>query len=170
MGVQKAMAEHLPGLRDLRLDARFLFMVRNPYAICEGICRVLRNRCRGQHVSLEKKLGKIVTAQHMVPCLEYQRKNIKAYGDRGIFFTYETMCAEPERVARTIRDLVPALDDLNLRQRLKVHWNYHEILTDMNARQIACLDGRQIAAINQVFRRHRAVLDHFGYEIMDRFP
>ena len=31
---------------------------------------------------------------------------------RGVFFTYEAMCAEPERVASEIRALVPELDDL----------------------------------------------------------
>ena len=64
----------------------------------------------------------------------------------------------------------PALDDLNLRQRLPVHRRYHEILTDMNARQIARLTPGRIAAINRVFRRCRAVLDRFGYEVVDRFP
>ena len=156
-------------------NAKFLFMVRNPYAVCEGICRTLRNRSALGLPTVREAAWKgvrleILAARHVAACLEYQQRNVEAFGERGRFFTYEEMCAEPERTARTIRDLVPALDDLNLRQRLKVHWNYHEILTDMNARQIACLDGRQIAAINQVFRRHRAVLDHFGYEIMDRFP
>ena len=104
-------------------------------------------------------------------CLEYQRRNVEAFGERGRFFTYEAMCAEPERTARTIRELAPALDDLNLRRRLRVNrGRYHEMLTDMNARQIARLDRGQIAAINRVFRRHRAVLDHFGYEVMDRSP
>ena len=65
---------------------------------------------------------------------------------------------------------MPALDDLNLRQRLPVHRHYHEMLTDMNARQIARLTPGQIAAFNRVFRRHRAVLDYFGYEVMDRLP
>ena len=150
-------------------NARFLFMVRNPYAMCEGICRVLRERCRGQHVSLEGKWVEIVAARHVAACLEYQRRNVEAHGDRGIFFTYETMSAEPERVAHEIRMLVPELDDLNLRQRLPIR-QYDEMLTDMNARQIARLTPGQIAAINRVFRRHRAVLNHFGYEIMDRLP
>ena len=92
--------------------------------------------------------------------------NVETFGAQGRFFTYEAMCSEPERVARNIRDLVPELDDLDLRQRLAVHHrrhSYHEMLTDMNAR----LDLGQVAAINRVLRGHRAVLEHFGYEIMD---
>ena len=147
-------------------NARFLFMVRNPYAVCEGICRVLRAPFRRVPVSLEGERLETVAARHVATCLEYQRRNVEAHGDRGIFFTYETMCAEPERVAHEIRILVPELDDLNLRQRITLR-RYSEMLTDMNARQIARLTPEQIATINRVFRRRRAVLDHFGYEMMD---
>ena len=156
-------------------NARFLFMVRNPYAVCEGICRILRHRHAlgrpaPREAAWEGVRLEILAARHAATCLEYQRRNVEAFGECGRLFTYEAMCAEPERTARTIRELVPALDDLNLRQRLKMHYNYHEMLTDMNARQIARLHPRQFAAINRVLRRHRAVLDHFGYEFMDRLP
>ena len=156
-------------------DARFLFMVRNPYAVCEGICRTLRiDRTRGRHTAPEAAQEgvrlEILAARHVATCLEYQRRNVEALGERGRFFTYEAMCAEPERTARTIRELAPALDDLNLRRRLPVHRHYYEMLTDMNARQIARLTPGQLAAFNRVFRRHRAILDHFGYEFMDRLP
>ena len=151
-------------------NARFLFMVRNPYAVCEGICRVLRSHLRaGKYVALEGERLETVAARHVATCLEQQRRNVETHGDHGIFFRYETMCAEPERVAHDIRLLVPELDDLNLRRRVAMR-RYNEMLTDMNARQIARLTPGQIAAINRVFRRHRAVLDHFGYAVMDRCP
>ena len=157
-------------------NARFLFLVRNPYAMCEGICRTLRlesgrRRALGLPAPpLEGVRLEILAARHVATCLEYQRRHVEAFGERGWLLTYEAMCAEPERVERAIRSLVPALDDLNLRQRLPVSGRYHEMLTDMNARQIARLCPGQVAAINRVFRRHRAVLDRFGYEVMDRLP
>ena len=163
--------EHLLVVGDLARhfrNAKFLFMVRNPYAVCEGICRVLRSRGPGfPSPAVEGERLETVAARHVATCLEYQRRNVEAYRDRGVFFTYEAMCRDPERIARKIRDLVPELDDLNLRQRLPVLRRYHEILTNMNARQIARLDTGQIAAINRELQKHRAVLDHFGYEIMD---
>ena len=170
--------EHLPIVDALARhfrNARFLFMVRNPYAVCEGICRTLRrlhaNGLRAPREAASEGVRlEILAARHVAACLEHQRRNVEAFGERGRLFTYEAMCAEPERTARTIRELAPALDDLNLRQRLPVHRNYHEMLTDMNARQIARLERGQIAAFNRVFRRHRAVLDHFGYEVVDPFP
>ena len=147
-------------LRHFR-NAKFLFMVRNPYAICEGICRNYRSQFVAQERSLEEE-----AALHVVRCLAWQRRNVRTYGDCSVFFTYEAMCAEPEQVAQRIRALVPELDDLNLRRRLPVKDNtYDAMLTDMNARQIARLDTSQIAVFNRVFREHRDALDYFGYDL-----
>ena len=149
-------------------NAKFLFLVRNPYAVCEGICRTLRLRHRrGLPVALEGKRPETLAARHVATCLERQRRNVETLGGRCVFFTYEAMCDEPEEVTRKIRELAPELDDLCLRRRLPIHYNYHEMLTNMNARQIARLDAGQVRAINLELRKHRAVLDHFGYEIMD---
>ena len=52
-----------------------------------------------------------------------------------------------------------------MRQRLPVKRRYHEMLTDMNARQIARLDPTQLAACTRVFLRRRDVLDYFGYDL-----
>ena len=148
-------------LRHFR-NAKFLFMVRNPYAICEGICRNYRSQFVAEERSLEEE-----AALHVVRCLAWQRRNVETYGDCSVFFTYEAMCAEPERVAQRIRALVPELDDLNLRRRLPVKENtYDAMLTDMNERQIARLDTSQIAVFNRVFREHRDALDYFGYDLL----
>ena len=148
-------------------NARFLFMVRNPYAVCEGIVR----GCEGFHRRGSEVHGMPLpeaAAVHVVNCLAWQRRNLETgtYRERGVFFTYEEMCAAPERVASRIQALVPELDDLDLRQRLPVKRMYHAMLTDMNARQIARLDAGRIEAFNRVFRAHRDVLDYFGYDLM----
>ena len=151
-------------------NPRFLYMVRNPYAVCEGICRSFRRRFGRDHLPRAAEGGRSLeetAAAHVVHCLARQRRNVEARGDRGVFFTYEAMCADPERVAREIRALVPELDDLDLRRRLPVKGRYDEVLTDMNARQIARLTAGQIAAFNRVFRERRDLFDHFGYEMLD---
>ena len=149
-------------------NPKFLFMVRNPYAVCEGICRSFAPR----PLPIAPRAGEgvnplVAAATHVVNCLEWQRRNLETHGNRGAFFTYEAMCAAPERVAREIHTLVPAIGDLNLRQRLPAKHRYYEMLTDMNARQIARLDAEQIATLNRVFRAHRDTLDYFGYDLMD---
>ena len=145
------------------VNPKFLFMVRNPYATCEGICRDLEQRGAPPPPGAVAEAA----ARHVVTCFEYQRRNIAAHGRRSVFFTYETMCAEPERVASEIRALVPEVDDLNLRQRLPVKGRYEVMLTDMNARQIARLKPVQIATFNRVFRTHRDLFHDFGYELLD---
>ena len=77
------------------------------------------------------------------------------------------MCDDPAGVEEKIRGLVPELDDLRLRQRLLVKGRYHEMLTNMNDRQIARLDAARIATFNRVFRKHRDLLDHFGYQMLE---
>ena len=150
-------------------NAKFLFMVRDPYAVCEGIIRLYRSLRPHKYAALmahfPDRTPPELAAAHVATCLAWQRRNVEAHEDRGAFFTYERMCAEPERVEHEIRALVPALDDLCLRQRLPVKHRYHEMLTDMNARQIARLDAAELAACTRVFRRHRDVLDYFGYDL-----
>ena len=150
-------------------NARFLFMVRNPYAVCEGICRRYRTRLsahfRRQFTAPGRSLP-AAAATHVVNCLVWQRRNVEAYRDRGVFFTYEQMCGDPAAVAGKVSTLVPALDDLNLRQRIAVK-EYDEMLTDMNDRQLANLDPEDVAVFNRVFREHRDTLGWFGYDLMD---
>ena len=144
-------------------NVKFLFMVRNPYALCEALCRGFRQRYPGhaRHLPLEE-----IAATHYVACLKRQREAMARHSERGVFFSYETMCDDPEGVAALIGELVPAIDDLDLRQRLPVKDTYYEELTNMNERHIGRLANAQIAALNSVFRRNQAVLGSFGYELM----
>ncbi len=150
-------------------NAKFLFTVRNPYAVCVGIYGYRLDQPPVPGVSYFTAV-----AEHVVNCMAQQRRNIERYvcapRPVGVFFTYETMCAEPERVAASIRKLVPALDDLRFRQRLSVKGVYHEPLVDMNPRALGRLTAPQLAAINRVFSRHRRLLGYFGYDLLQRPP
>ena len=156
---------HVESLRAHFPKAKFIFTVRNPYAVCQGM----------HHYRIDQPLppGKNffeAAAEHVVSCLAQQRRNVEAHVQpgTGVFFTYETMCDEPARAEALIRSLAPELDDLNLRQRLRVKGVYDEMLTNMNPRQLARLDAEQIQTMNRVFKRHRALLAYFGYELMHR--
>lgn len=156
----EALAQHFR-------NAKFLFMVRNPYAVCEGMCRNFRRRFPADYQRLfqarPQNLADTV-ATHVANCLQAQRRNLEQWGDRGAYFTYETMCAAPEQVASQVAALVPQLHDLNLRQKLPAK-AYHEMLTNMNARQLARLQGEEWRAINRVFVKRESLLGWFGYEI-----
>ena len=98
--------------------------------------------------------------------MKYQRRNIETWGDHGIFFTYEQMCEKPEQVEQMISELVPELNDLTLRQRIKVR-NYNEVLRNMNEQQINRLAKDDICRINEVFSKHQDVFDFFRYSLYD---
>ena len=156
------LARHFP-------NPKFLFMVRNPYAVCEGICR---NHRRLSLARLARYDIPTAAARHVVNCFDYQRRHLETHRERGVFFTYEAMCDDPDAVEAKIRGLVPELDDLRLRQRLPVKYRdgkprYDELLTNMNERQIARLDAAQVTAFNRVFRPRRELFEHFGYEILE---
>ena len=153
-------------LRETFPAAKFLFMLRNPYAACEGICRKYAHMAEA--LAAEGKSLEERAATHVANCFARQRRNLSRHGDCGVFFTYETMCAEPEQTERDIAALVPALAHLSLRQRLGVKDNtYNEPLTNMNARQLERLTPAQFERFNSVFRRHIDTLGYFGYEIME---
>ncbi len=143
-------------------EARFLFLVRDPYATAEGI---VRRRERQSDASRADVLRR--AARHLVACFERQRANVAAFADRGVFFTYEAMCADPAGVGAQIRRLVPALGDLDLDQRVAVKGIYDERLRDMNADQIARLSADDLRALNEVFRPKQDVLAAFGYALRE---
>jgi hypothetical protein len=147
-------------LREQFVNTKFLVMVRDPYALVEGIRRSAR---RGQLCTESELLS--LAANHVMTCFRYQRDNVEAYPDDSLFFTYEAMCERPDQVAGAIRSWLPELDDLVLRQRVPVKGRYDEMLRNMNDQQIAQLSERDLTAINQVFAQHPDLLDYFGYRL-----
>ncbi|NNE99296.1 MAG: hypothetical protein HKN25_09790 [Pyrinomonadaceae bacterium] len=143
-------------------NVRFLFMVRNPYAVVEGIRRKSPRKWLDSMPSSNSL--KIITT-HTITCLRYQKQNIEKWGDRGASFLYEHMCDESERVEGLIRGLVPEIDDLVLRQRIQAK-TYDEELRNMNEQQIERLSTTDFEQINEVFSRNRDVLDFFEYSLL----
>ena len=141
-------------------NARFLFMVRDPYAVVEGMRR--NPTRRGDAVPPQQTLTQAAT--HVMTGLKYQRANLEKWKDRGVFFTYEEMCEQPRKIEGRIRDLVPELDDLVLSQRLQVK-NYDEMLRNMNEVQIARLSSEDRQEINEVFSANHDDLEFFKYPI-----
>ncbi|MDN3644828.1 sulfotransferase [Pontixanthobacter aestiaquae] len=144
-------------------NASFLFMVRNPYAVLEGILR-RRKPVDGEARALEMPK---IAAQHLVTCFRYQRENIERYADRSFSFSYEELCEDPAAIATGISTLVPELDDLDLSQKLAVKGTYDEPLRNMNDDQIARLTDAQIAMANEVFRPNADLLSHFDYPLIE---
>lgn len=139
-------------------EARFIVLVRNPYAVAEGIMR----RPSAAPVAAGDAI-EAAAARHIVAALAAQAENCRTLGDRALFLRYEDMCHDPAVAARAIQALAPALGPVALDRSLPVKGEYHEPLRDMNDQQIARLGPERLAALNAVFDGHRGLLEGFGY-------
>lgn len=137
------------------VNAKFLLMVRNPYAMAEGILRRYREQ------DCIKR-----TARHVISCFEYQKENCTFLAKHPhLFFSYEDLCEHPESIEKKIKALLPELDDLVLYQKIKVKGMYDKYLTNMNDQQIHRLTSEQFKGLTAAFSRHEALFNAFGYTI-----
>lgn len=141
-------------------DARFVLMVRDPYAAYEGIIR--RRVPNPPDVEGDPR---VVVAEHLMTAFACQLRNRTTLADRSVFFTYEELCADPKRCAAMVMELVPAIDDLDLDQELSVKGMYEERLRNMNEQQLGRLTREDLAVATRVFAPHADVLAAFGYQL-----
>ncbi len=133
-------------------EARFVLLVRNPWATAEGILR-----------GTPGPPDPAVAARHLVAAFAAQRRNRDLLGPRATSLTYEAMCRDPGAAAAGIEALVPALGPVTLDRRIAVKGSYDEQLRDMNAEQIARLAPSARAAIDPIFAVPRELFAAFGY-------
>lgn len=139
---------------------RFLFLLRNPYAVVEGICRRTIVQESGRREALRN------AAEHIMTCFDYQKHNIETYRSSGLFLTYESICSQPVASAQKVRDLIPELAELDFNQRIAVKGMYDELLRNMNDDHIGRLGPQDIRTINEVFVTKLDLMRFFGYELL----
>ncbi|GJM37880.1 MAG: hypothetical protein DHS20C19_12470 [Acidimicrobiales bacterium] len=131
----------------------FLVMVRNPYAHVEGLMR--RNGW-----SAAKAAG------FAAMTLGVQVDNARTLAD-ATHFTYEDLVADPAGVLGRVRNLVPALDDMDASGEFAIHSVDGTVargVVDLNARKIRRLSGRSVRAINRVLDEHGDAMTFWGYD------
>ena len=137
-------------------NTKFIFMVRNPYAVVEGIAR--RKKARFGREEILR-----LASEHIMKCFELQINNIQMYPD-SVFFTYEFLCDYPERVKEKLESFLPELSDLDFAAEIPVKGNYCEPLRNMNEQQIKRLSSSDLAVMNRVFDCNPEYLEYFGYK------
>ena len=140
--------------------ARFIFLLRNPYAIIEGICRRTGPRNPGRVEALR------TATRHVVTCFEFQARNIRTHRSSGIFLSYEGICTNPVRARQSVQRLVPHLDDLDFDQKIAVKGMYDEVLRNMNGDQIGSLSDDDLEIINETMRPKMDLIRSCGYAII----
>jgi len=133
---------------------RFLLMVRDPYAHCEGLMR--RNGWDAQRA-----------AEFSVRCLRQQATNATTLPD-SLAFTYEALADDPQSIARRIEAFLPGLGALNATDSFKadsLDGLVDRPILNLNDRKLEQLSPDTLQQINGVLSRHVDASQHWGYEL-----
>jgi hypothetical protein len=134
--------------------ARFVLLVRNPYAHAEGLMR--RNGSSAREA-----------AEFSLMCLRKQIENRRELA-HSMSVTYEDLVTRPEQVAGELERFLPGLGPLDVAQEFEVHsvdGRDRRKLTDFNERKIDRLSVTDIGSINDVFGRDPETLGFWGYRL-----
>tara|TARA_B100000123_G_C25701722_1_gene415613 strand:+ start:389 stop:1204 length:816 start_codon:yes stop_codon:yes gene_type:complete len=133
----------------------FICLIRNPYAICEGIMR---------------RSGKSAkdAAKFTVDCLNYQMLNIQN-NENILFFSYEDLCDNTDNIINKIKNYLIELNDIDANQKFKAH-NYKTkksmYITNLNEDKIKKIQQKDLLTINNYFRDNKDLLDFFNYKLI----
>jgi hypothetical protein len=138
-------------------NSYFIIMMRNPYAVTEGI-KSLKGYDTGRCI------------RHWVAAARKQMENINSLA-RNIWFTYENMCDNPEQVLDQVKKFMPELADFSFKGEIILHNPDSERATlglkNFNDRQIKNLLPEDIAIINSYLSKETEILNFFGYRMIE---
>jgi hypothetical protein len=134
-------------------ESRFVVMIRNPYAFCEGVRRRWGRRYTWRNLAL-----------FWVTVARYQVENARTLR-RTLTLTYEELVTDPTGTCGRLVTFLPELGQLEPSARHDV-FERSAPVTDLNREQIARLSPWAIATISEALGPHRNLLDHFGYELL----
>lgn len=142
-------------------DARFILLVRDPYATAESILRKagVQWRCPP-----DRELRELVAA-HIVQGFQDQEANQALLGKRALMLRYEDLCAAPQGFQQRLAAWLPLLDDVDMAAEFCIKGVYHGPIRDMNQTQIERLTSADFLALTAVFARHEALFARFGYDL-----
>ena len=134
---------------------KFILIVRNPYAHCEGLIR--RNGWTPDQ-----------SAKFALMCLQKQRQNFDLLGHKAISFTYEDLVNNTSEVCSKIEAFLPGLGFLDFQQHFKlrsVDGFIERKIVDLNRKKIKNLSPDSIRGINCIFENRVDTLSYWGYEL-----
>ena len=137
-------------------DAKFICLVRNPYAQAEGIIR--RNNASAKYA-----------AEFALKCLKYQQRNIKEL-KQTILISYEQLTKHPEKIKKEIIEFIPEINDINTSMKFSAHnlrGDSNMSIINLNEEKIAKINKEDLSIINSIFKKEESVLNYFGYEIIE---
>lgn len=133
-------------------NCKFLLMIRNPYAVCESIKRKHKTKVED-------------SIKHWIDTTEQQMKNLK--DNDVLYFTYEELCQNTEKVIDKIIKFIPQIKNLNYKSFLN-RPRYENIfgLQNQNEFQIKNLSKKEINIINKSLSYKIEMLNYFKYNLI----
>ena len=145
--------------------ARFIVMVRDPYAFCEGTKRRGRAGIGYRPGATYRQIAEGWARESRV-----QMKNI-AQLNHTTWLTYEKLSDDPAGASQQLLQFLPQLERLDITSSFHIHsaqgWLSRPI-TNLNRQQIAHLSSADIAEINAGLKDAAEVMAFFGYTYLER--
>ena len=129
-------------------------LIRNPYAVIEGIMR--RNS-----KSIE------FATKFCIKTLQYQKYNIE--NNKNLtWITYSELCNNQDLVKKKIKSILPEIDDLNFNKFFRAHnfKNKSLKITNLNDEKISKLKKEDILKINKYLTKEKELLNFFHFQII----
>ena len=136
-------------------NAKFICLVRNPYAQIEGKIR--------RHGTSAKE-----AAELSIQYLKYQKKNIEELNNT-LLISYEGLTENKENKKKAIITFLPELCDINTELEFSAHNLRAENnmrITNLNTEKISKLTKEDLTIINIVFKKEESILNYFNYQII----
>ena len=136
-------------------NAKFICLVRNPYAQIEG-----EMRRYGTPVKEATKLS--------IQYLKYQKKNIEKLKVTFII-RYEELVNDTTNTKKNIVAFLPELNDINMNMNFSAHNSRAEknmAITNLNLEKIAKIKKDDLLIINSLLKKEKSTLNYFNYHII----
>ena len=129
-------------------------LVRNPYAVIEGIMR--RNS-----KSIE------FAVEFCIKTLQYQKYNIENNKNLA-WITYSELCDNHNLIKKKIKSILPEIDDLDFNKFFSAHnfKNKSLRITNLNEEKISKLKKEDILKINKYFSKEKELLSFFDFQMI----
>mgnify|MGYP001157366137 FL=1 len=129
-------------------------LIRNPYAVIEGI---MRRNSKSIEFAIE----------FCIKTLQYQMYNIE--NNKNLtWITYSELCENQDLVENKVKSILPEIDDLNFNKFFSAHnfKNKSLKITNLNDEKISKLKKKDILKINKYFTKQKELLNFFEFQII----
>jgi len=121
---------------------KYIVMYRNPFAVAEGMMRVVK-----------EKSGEIITPleaiMHSVRVLQICDEIVKEHPYNTISFSYEEFTENPEIYATELLNFIPDLESLTIQKEYFIKRKYKSKIYNMNQEQINRLSDKDLLTMKE---------------------